>query len=257
MTGKFVLIFVFIFNTTSYAGDGKRIISFFNIGASYQLNNADVSNKTHLQNALTTDNTFGWQAGLELFWKLPKHLFFATGADFRTASQKLFIKYDTQEAGFTGQQSIYNEEITYTNYYIAPHARFGYSFPVGGNAIDFSVGLSTYIPTSGKRNDEKDITVLYITSNEYTDLAMYTDERWGHNSDYGFLPLKTVATLQLSYRIQLGKANLRLGADFNSGNSSNMNRTTINYFGPERTDIGQSVFSDRFQSAGLFVSVGL
>src|SRR5690606_37747957 len=101
------------------------------------------------------------------------------------------------------------------------------------------------------------ITALNITGSDYADLAMYTDERWGHKSEYRVLPINTIASLQLAYRLRIGRAAMRFALDFSSGTGTMLNRTTVNYFGPGRTQVGHSIFSDKFQSLGFIVGVGI
>lgn len=221
------------------------------------MNKGDVTHTTILSNPLSAGNAMGGRIGVELFWKLPGRLFFATGVDFKTAQQKLAITYSASQAGFTGSPVVYSDEIRYTNYYADPYARMGYAFPVGKNNLDISLGIATSIPLSGMSNENDVITAINITDPVYTDLAIYSDQRWGYESEYKFLPLNTLISVQLAYRMSLGKNFLRLGVDFSSGSSRKINRMEMYYFGPNRTYIGNSVFADRFQSVGIFAGISL
>lgn len=252
----YVLLFLFQFSSISaHAGDGIRRLLFINAGADYHLNKGDVTHSTTLPNPLSTGNTMGGRIGVELFWKLPGHLFFATGIDFKTVRQKLGINYSAAEAGYTGSSVLYSEEIRYPNYYADPFARMGYAFPMGKNNLDISLGITTSVSLSGQVEDG--ITALNITDPVYTDLAMYTNQHWGNQADVNFLPVNTLISVQLAYRMSLGRNMLRFGIDISSASSSKINRTEVYYFGPGRSYIGNSVFADRFQSVGIFAGISL
>lgn len=252
--GTLLLLFLFIHFSAS-AGDGTRRLLFISAGADFHLNKGDVTNDTDQTNSLSAANAMGARMGGELFWELPGPLFFATGIEFRTVRQKLYIKYDASEAGFTGSSVLYNAEIDYRKYYANPYARMGYAVPVSRNHLDISLGIATSISLSGMVKD--DITALNITDPIQTDLAMYSTQSWGNQADVTFLPLNTLISVQLAYRIAMGKKNLRFGVDFSSGSSRKINRTEVHYFGPDRRYIGKSVFADRFQSVSILAGISL
>lgn len=237
------------------AGDGIKRLLFISAGADYHLNKGDVTHNTTLSNPLRAGNAIGGRIGVELFWKLPGRLFFATGIDFKTVRQKLEIYYNAAEAGYKSSSVVYTDVIRYPNSYVDPFARMGYAFPMGKNNLDISLGLATSIPLSGQV--EERITAVNITDPLYTDLAMYTNQNWGNHADVNFLPVNTLISLQLAYRLKLGKNQLRIGVDVSTGGSRKINRTEIYYFGPGRTYIGNSVFADRFQSVGIFAGISL
>ena len=239
----------------TFAGDGIKRSLFVTAGADYHLNKGDVTHNTTLSNPLSAANAVGGRIGAEVFWKLPGRLFFAVGIDFKAVRQRLEINYSASEAGYGGSSVVYNDVIRFPNSYVDPFARMGYAFPMGKNNPDISLGIATSIALSGQV--EERITAVNITDPVYTDLALYTNQSWGNRADVNFLPLNTLISIQLAYRLNLGKNQLRIGVDISTGGSRKINRTEVYYFGPDRTYIGNSVFADRFQSAGVFVGIGL
>lgn len=250
-----LLFFLIVFGASASAGDGIRRLLFVSAGMDYHLNKGDVTHNTTLSNPLSAANAVGGRIGAEVFWKLPGRLFFAVGIDFKTVRQKLEINYRAVEAGYTGSSVLYSNVIRYPNSYTDPFARMGYALPMGKNNLDVSLAIATSIPLSGQV--EEGITALNITDPVYTDLVMYTNQNWGNRADVNFLPLNTLISLQLAYRLKLGKNQLRIGVDVSTGGSRKINRTEVYYFGPGRTYIGNSVFADRFQSVGIFAGISL
>lgn len=250
------LIILFIIQAiTTHAGDGINRLLFISSGVDYHLNNGDITHQTTMHNPMSAGNTVGGHIGAELFWQLPGRLFFATGIDLKTIRQKIEIHYNAADAGFNGSTVVYNEEIGYTNYYAAPFARGGYAFPVRGNNLDVSLGIASIISLSGRVQDK--ITALNITDPIYTDLVIYTHQTWGNQSEVNFLPVNMLIVLQMAYRFSLGKRQLRVGLDFSSGSSRQINRTEVYYFGPRRVQSGYSVFADKFQSVSLIAGISL
>ncbi len=250
-----VFFLLTVISASASAGDGIRRLLFVSAGMDYHLNKGDVTHNTTLSNPMSAANTMGGRIGAEIFWKLPGRLFFATGVDFRTVRQELEINYNAAEAGYTGSSVVYSNVIRYPNSYADPFARMGYALPMGKNNLDVSLGIATSIPLSGQVEDG--ITTLNITDPVYTDPAIYTNQSWGNRADVNFLPVNTLISIQLAYRVVLGKKILRLGVDFSSGSSRKINRTEVYYFGPGRSYIGNSVFADRFQSVGIFAGISL
>jgi len=254
-----LLMFTIPFITT--AQEDERLPSAFvvHMGADYQLNKGDVTNNTADKNVLTAANTIGGRIGAEYHWIIAKSLFIAVGTDVRITPQKLVLNYHANRMGHSNTNVSYTEEFSFTNYYIEPNFRMGYSFalPKKDNSIDFSFGLVINIPVSGKKDEE--VVALNITDNEYTDIAMYRNSAWGydmleHKRGTGIAITPYFAT-QLAYNTSIAGRKFTLGINYTAAPNQRVNRTEINYFGPNRTDAGNSVFTDKFQSVGLVIGV--
>lgn len=256
-----LLIFTIPFIAT--AQDDERLPSAFllHLGADYQLNKGDVTNNTTDKNVLTASNTIGGKIGGEYYWIIAKSLYIAVGTDVRIAPQKLLLDYQANSMGYTNTSVSYTKEFSYTNVYIEPNFRMGYSFalPKKGNSIDFSFGLVINIPVSGKKDEE--VVALNITDNEYTDIAMYRNSAWGYNMlehKRGIgISITPCFTTQLAYNTTISGRKFKLGINYTGAPNQRVNRTEINYFGPNRTDAGNSVFTDKFQAIGMVLGVFL
>ena len=243
---------------SAYAGDNKRTQLFINAGTDYHFNKSDVINDIASGQPLTTNNTAGMRLGAEYCWKLPANLVFSTGIDFGRVPQTLTLKYNAAEMGFDGSDISYVSRMSFINYYLDPFARLGYSQPISRkSSIDFYLGVITSIPLNGEHVPEDDVIALNITDQDHTDLVMYIDTKWGNKSDNNAAPVNTLLSTTFAYRITLGRTTLRTGLHLITGTNKRLNRTTVNYFGPDRREIGNSIFFDRFQSLGLFIGIGL
>ncbi|MCB0697993.1 MAG: hypothetical protein KDC07_11545 [Chitinophagaceae bacterium] len=236
-----------------------RFYFFLNMGCDYQLNNGDVVNNTYNTNALTISNTASSRIGLEFRGEVTHHFFMSAGMDYRIIPHKLNINYRADKAGFTNTNQAYTGAIAFTSHNIDPYIKFGHTIPVTKRAkIDISFGAIFSVPVNGKINDNS-LVLLNITSDKYKDLAMYSNDTWG-NKTPSLLPVKSLYTIQLAYRISPEKAGgkrYKAGIDFSGSASGSMNNATIKYYGANRSDVGNSSFADRFLSVGLFVALGI
>lgn len=232
-----------------------------NIGTDYQLNKGDVNNNTADRNVLIAQNSVGGRIGAEYYWVLSKSLFITAGLDCKIVPQNLLLDYHANRMGYSNTNVHYTKEFSFTNVYIEPNFRMGYSFalPKKDNSIEFSFGLVINIPVNGKKDEE--VVTLNITDNEYTDIAIYRNSAWGtymleHKRGIGIAITPCFIT-QLAYNTTISGRKFKLGINYTGAPNQRVNRTEINYFGPNRTDAGNSVFTDKFQSVGMVIGVFL
>lgn len=241
----------------------RKSTFYINAGLDYQYNRNDVTNNTEVDNVLTSDNTLGYRIGLEYNKATTTGIFFAAGIDYRIVPQSLSINYSAQAMGYTGAGDIYNSTNTFSfnSMYVSPFARMGYSAPIkpGKSSFDFSFGAAFLFGVNGGSNGGQFITKP-APGSEYTDVVMHIDNRWGTtllDYDNGKVPVNALFNLQLGYTTKIGSRKIKTAIDLSGAANKRMNRTAVNYFGPGRSDEGNSIYADLFQSIGILVGIGI
>lgn len=254
-----ISLLISCFYSTTTAQLLKKNTLYLNIGSDYHLNKGDVSSTSGITGVLKAHNLPGAKLGIEFYKKSTTGLYLSTGIDYKLTPQKLSIDYKPSEMGFNNSAAFYSETITFTNHYLIPYFHAGYALPINkSSSLDFGFGFNCAIALNGTEMPVKNVA-LPITRPPYSDLVMTRQSSWGNKYLPGNqgLPLIPLLGIQLVYRSTIAGKKIKVGLDFCSSINSQNNYTVINYFGPNRTDVGKSTFSDRFQSFGLTLGVGI
>lgn len=234
---------------------------YINAGIDYQSNGNDVINNTQTFSPLKAKNTAGYRVGIEYNKKIVTALFFSAGIDLRIVPQVLSLNYQADNMGYNNTGLSYTDEYTFTNMYISPFIRMGYAAPIqpGKSTFDFAFGGAFAFGINGAAN-EGALVNLPMEGNGYSTTVMYSDYRWGTSlldQDNGRLPLNVLFNLQLGYSTKMAGRKIKTAIDLTASANKRMNRTAVNYFGPDRSNEGNSIYADLFQSVGLIIGVGL
>lgn len=257
-----LLLTPFLCNAQDEPKPKQRNSTFYlNAGLDYQSNRNDVNNNTKVDNILTAENTLGYRIGLEYNKRINTGIFFAAGMDLRIVPQSITINYKADEMGYSNTGETYNGTYTFTNMYLSPFVRMGYSAPLkpGKSTFDFSFGAAFLFGVNGGSNGGEFITKP-ASGSEYTDVVMHIDNRWGTtllDYDNGKVPVNALFNLQLGYTTKIGSRKIKTAIDLSGAATKRMNRTAVNYFGPGRSDEGNSIYADLFQSIGILVGIGI
>lgn len=239
----------------------KRVVDFFiNTGAAYQLNSGDViEDAGYGSNTAKMADNIGWSIGGEYHRRNRSGLMTSATLDFRIVPQKLQVYYNAVDAGHANALN-YSEEFTFTNTFITPGIKLGYSFHAGTkNNIDIACGLSTSFPLNGRQEDD---VLLLDADNEtaHPEAAVHIHSKWGNANKS--LMVDNMAVLQCAWHGTVGKHNVQAGLNFSSSlglrpSASDINLAAVNFFGPGRRSAGHVIIEDQFRALTVFVGVAL
>lgn len=239
----------------------KRMIEFYvNTGAAYQLNSGDITEDIgYGSNTVKVPDNVGGYIGGEYYRKNRSGLVTSATLDFKVIPQKLQVYYNAADAGYNSGLTA-TEEYSFTNTFITPGIKIGYSFNAGAkSSLDITCGIATNFALNGRQHDE---IILLDVDNETThpEVAVSANTKWGNSNND--LMVNNMALLQCTWHTTIGKTRMQAGINFSSSigfrpSSSDINLAAVNFYGPGRRDAGYVTTEDKFRALSFFIGVGL